>query len=175
MPRALLSLTLALGVATTPAAAERILVFSKTAGFRHASIPDGIAAVRELGAAHDFAVDATEDATWFTDDRLATYDAIVFLSTTGDVLDDAQERAFERYIRGGGAFVGIHAASDTEYDWPWFGGLVGTYFKGHPAVQRSVSIVEDRAHPSTEHLPSAGSAPTSGTTSATTRAARFTC
>jgi len=108
------------------------LVFSKTAAFRHDSIPAGVAAIQRLGARHHFAVDATEDAAAFTDANLARYDVVVWLSTTGDVLTDAQQAAFERYIRAGGGYAGIHAASDTEYDWPWYGGLVGAYFRDHP-------------------------------------------
>ncbi|MEU4690423.1 ThuA domain-containing protein [Actinoplanes sp. NPDC023714] len=108
------------------------LVFSKTAAFRHDSIPAGVAAIQRLGARHHFAVDATEDAAAFTDANLARYDVVVWLSTTGDVLNDAQQAAFERYIRAGGGYAGIHAASDTEYDWAWYGGLVGAYFRDHP-------------------------------------------
>ena len=108
------------------------LVFSKTAAFRHESIPAGVAAIQWLGARHRFTVDATEDAAAFTDANLARYDVVVWLSTTGDVLNDAQQAAFERYIRAGGGYAGIHAASDTEYDWAWYGGLVGAYFRDHP-------------------------------------------
>ena len=107
---------------------EKVLVFSKTAGFRHDSIPQGIAAIQALGAANGFDVDATEDAAQFTDANLAQYDVVVFLSTTGDVLTDAQQAAFERYIQAGGGYVGIHAAADTEYTWPWYGEMLGGYF-----------------------------------------------
>ncbi|MEU5105182.1 MULTISPECIES: ThuA domain-containing protein [unclassified Streptomyces] len=131
---------------------DRVLVFSKTAGFRHDSIPDGIAAIEELGAQGGFAVDATEDAAAFTPDNLARYAAVVFLSTTGDVLDPAQQSAFERYVRAGGGYVGVHAAADTEYDWPFYEGLVGAYFQSHPAIQQATVDVEDRAHPATAHL-----------------------
>jgi type 1 glutamine amidotransferase len=112
----------------------KALVFSKTAAFRHASIPTAVDAVRQLGAEHNFAVDATEDATAFNDANLAQYDVVIFLMTTGDVLNDAQQGAFERYIESGGGYTGIHSASDTEYDWPWYGGLVGAYFRDHPGV-----------------------------------------
>ena len=108
------------------------LVFSKTAAFRHDSIPAGVAAIQRLGARHHFTVDATEDAAAFTDANLARYDVVIWLSTTGDVLTDPQQAAFERYIRSGGGYAGIHAASDTEYDWAWYGGLVGAYFRDHP-------------------------------------------
>ena len=102
-----------------------MLVFSKTAGFRHDAIPAGIQAIRELGAANNFTVTATEDATAFTTANLAQYEAVVFLNTTGDVLNATQQTAFESYIRGGGGYVGVHAAADTEYSWPFYGKLVG--------------------------------------------------
>ncbi|WP_172382714.1 ThuA domain-containing protein [Streptomyces sp. MNP-20] len=131
---------------------EQVLVFSKTTGFRHDSIPDGIAAVRDLGAAHGFSVDATDDARAFTPKNLTRYDAVVWLSTTGDVLNSAQQTAFERYVRAGGGYVGVHAAADTEYDWPFYGALVGAHFQSHPAVQPAKIKVEDHAHPATGHL-----------------------
>ncbi|MFE7972639.1 ThuA domain-containing protein [Streptomyces shenzhenensis] len=135
-----------------PAEGKRVLVFSKTAGFRHDSIPEGITAVRELGTDGGFAVDATEDAGAFTAKNLRRYDAVVFLSTTGDVLDAAQQRAFEGYIRQGGGYVGVHAAADTEYDWAFYGGLAGAYFQSHPAIQPATVDVEDRGHPATSDL-----------------------
>lgn len=131
----------------------RVLVFSKTAGYRHESIETGIEALRKLGAEHDFAVDATEDASVFTPDGLKAYDVVVFLSTTGNILDASQQEAFEGFIRRGGGFVGIHAAADTEYDWPFYGRLVGAYFKNHPHQQDADILVQDREHPSTRHLP----------------------
>ena len=130
-----------------------VLVFSKTAGFRHDSIPQGIAAIKALGAAHGFAVDSTEDATRFTDAELGRRKVVVFLNTTGDILDDTQKAAFERYIRAGGGFVGIHSASDTEYRWPWYGRLVGAYFASHPEIQPATIHITDPAHPSTKDLP----------------------
>nr|WP_317164398.1 ThuA domain-containing protein [Pontibacter russatus] len=79
----------------------RILVFSKTSGFYHESIPDGIAAIQKLGREHNVAVDTTKNATYFNPDSLQQYDAVVFLSTTQDVLDSAQQVAFEQYIQAG--------------------------------------------------------------------------
>ncbi|MBB2914603.1 glucose/arabinose dehydrogenase/PKD repeat protein [Streptosporangium becharense] len=125
-----------------------VLVFSRTAGFRHDSIPAGIQAIKDLG----FTVTATEDPGAFTPANLAGYKAVVFLNTTGDVLDAAQQTAFEGYIKSGGGYVGIHAAADTEYGWPWYGNLVGAWFASHPAVQKATVKVEDRAHPATAHL-----------------------
>ncbi|NYD57415.1 PKD repeat protein/glucose/arabinose dehydrogenase/type 1 glutamine amidotransferase [Nocardioides marinisabuli] len=131
----------------------RALVFSKTSGFRHGSITAGVNAIKQLGVDHEFTVDATEDAGDFTEANLAQYDVVVWLSTTGDVLNASQQAAFEGYIRDGGGYAGIHAASDTEYDWEWYGDLVGAYFKGHPAQQQVTVKVEDPAHPSTAELP----------------------
>jgi type 1 glutamine amidotransferase len=131
----------------------RVLVFSKTAGFRHDSIPAGIAAIRQLGGAHGFSVTATESASTFTRKRLGRFDAVVFLNTTGDVLDPAQQKAFKAYIRRGGGFAGVHSATDTEYDWPFYDGLVGVHFHDHPAIQPATIHVTDRSHPSTRGLP----------------------
>jgi type 1 glutamine amidotransferase len=131
----------------------RVLVFSRTAGYRHASIPAGIAALQVLGAFNDFAVEATEDPAAFNDTTLARFDAVVFLSTTGDVLDDSHEAAFERYFRAGHGFVGVHSASDTEYDWPWYRTMLGTAFGSHPPIQQGTVIVVDPGQPSTRALP----------------------
>lgn len=130
-----------------------VLVFSKTTGFRHDSIPLGIAAIEALGAEHGFAVDSTEEAARFNSATLSRYKVIVFLNTTGDILDANQKTAFERYIHSGGGFVGIHSASDTEYRWPWYGRLVGTWFASHPQIQPATLHIEDPSHPSTKGLP----------------------
>jgi type 1 glutamine amidotransferase len=130
----------------------RILVFSKTAGYRHASIPVGVAALRKLCQENDMLLDSTENADDFNDQNLCRYAAIVFLSTTGDILNPEQEIAFERYIQAGGGFVGIHAATDTEYGWGWYGELVGAYFKDHPAIQEATIHVKTHDHPATQHL-----------------------
>jgi type 1 glutamine amidotransferase len=130
-----------------------VLVFSKTGGYRHDSIDEGGAAIAALGAAHQFQVDVTEDAGAFTDTQLASYQVVIFLNTTGEILDDTQQAAFERFIRADGGFVGVHSATDTEYDWPWYHELVGAYFKSHPAIQPAAIDVIDRQHPSTRGLP----------------------
>jgi len=135
------------------APAFRLLVFSRTLGYRHDSIPDGIAAVEALGRAHGFAVDATEDAGSFTPANLARYRVVLFLSTTGDVLQGPERDALEAFVRAGGGFAGVHSAADTLYDWPWYGGLVGTWFARHPAVQRATIRVADRSQPSTRDVP----------------------
>jgi type 1 glutamine amidotransferase len=137
-------------VSTSPS--YRVLVFSKTSGFRHDSITAGVRALRGLAATDGFTVAATEDAAAFTPDNLRRYAAVVFLNTSGDVLAADQRAAFEAYIRGGGGFVGVHSAADTEHHWPFYGELVGAYFARHPAVQRATLRVEDRSHPATAHL-----------------------
>lgn len=118
--------------ATAGAATKRILVFSRTKGFRHTSIPAGQRALMAMGQQNGFAVDTTEDAAKFTEANLKRYNAVVWLSTTGDVLDDVQQAAFERYIQAGGGYVGIHAATDTEYGWAWYNKLAGAQFASHP-------------------------------------------
>jgi type 1 glutamine amidotransferase len=130
-----------------------VLVFYKTAGFYHGSIPVGIQAIQQMGRENNFRVDTTKDANRFRLESLREYQAVVFLSTTGDVLNSAQQAALEQYIGLGHGFVGIHSATDTEYDWPWYNGLVGAYFNGHPAIQQATIDVVDKTHPSTNFLP----------------------
>ncbi|MFK7738808.1 MAG: ThuA domain-containing protein [Planctomycetota bacterium] len=132
----------------------RVLVFSKTSGFRHNNqINAGQTLIQSLGDANDFDVDMSEDATLFTAANLSQYAAVIFLNTTGNILDASQETAFENYITNGGGFVGIHSATDTEYGWPFYGSLVGAYFQNHPSVQSGEVTVVDPNHPSTFSLP----------------------
>jgi cytochrome c len=152
VPVVLLPATLA-AASTDATPAPRILVFTKTAGFRHDSIPAGVRAVRELAAARGIRVESTANGAAFNTRSLKRYRAVVFLSTTGDVLTAPQQRAFERYVRGGGGFVGVHAAADTEYGWAWYSRLVGARFRSHPAVQPAAVEVRTRSHPSTAGLP----------------------
>ena len=123
------------GTASTPSAQPKILVFSKTGGFRHSSIPTGIQTLRDLGTQLGYGVDATEDSTRFSESGLAPYAAVVFMSTTGDILNEAQQAAFEKFIASGKGFVGVHAAADTEYEWPFYRALVGRQFVQHPEHQ----------------------------------------
>ncbi len=137
----------------------RALIFSKTTAFRHTGcIPSGTTAISRAAARRGFDVDAGENAEAFNPRRLARYDVVIFLCTTGDVLDARQQAAFRGYIRAGGGYVGIHSASDTEYDWPWYGGLVGARFRDHPGsvneqFQRATIDVEDRRSAATSGLP----------------------
>ena len=169
---AMVAVLLGLLVSLAPATADRssghgkghddkrfsALIFSKTAAFRHTEcIPQGTVAIAQMAARRGFEVDATENAAAFTDENLAKYDVVIFLCTTGDVLDASQQSAFERYIRAGGGYAGIHSASDTEYDWAWYGGLVGAYFRDHPGsvnaqFQVATMTVEDRHTAATRRL-----------------------
>lgn len=133
-----------------------VLVFTKVAGFRHASIPAGIAALEDIGRDRGWTVFATANGAVFEHERLDAFSVVVWLNTTWDVLSEAQQLAFERYIEAGGAFVGIHAAADTEHDWPWYGTLLGTRFKSHPNfpnVRNADVVIEDATHPATSGLP----------------------
>ena len=133
----------------------RVLLFTKTTGFRHPSIPTAVAAVDRLGHEHGFAVDHTEDEDRFADRELARYAAVIFLSTTGEpIADQAHRRAFRRYIARGGGFLGIHAASDSFYRWPWYVGLVGASFREHaPGTPAADVVIEDRRSPASAGLP----------------------
>jgi type 1 glutamine amidotransferase len=134
------------GVPPDQSGTPAVLVFTKTAGFRHGSILDGVLALRQIAADRDWLLNDTEDASSFSASVLQDYDVVVWLNTTGDVLDADQQLAFEDFIQAGGGFVGVHSATDTEYDWAWYGDLVGAYFAGHPAVQSGVVHVDDPAH-----------------------------
>jgi type 1 glutamine amidotransferase len=130
----------------------RLLVFSKTAGFRHDCIPVAKTAMIKLGQEHGFEVDTTEDASVFNAKNLKRYAAVLFLNTTGDVLNDEQQTAMETYIHNGGGYMGIHAATDTEYGWPWYNKLAGAWFTSHPKQQQATLEVVDRNNQATAHL-----------------------
>jgi glucose/arabinose dehydrogenase len=132
----------------------RLLVFTRTTGFRHASIADLQRVLGALAPATGIVPTLTEDPAVFTDEGLAAFDVVLFGNTTGDVLDDDQQAAMERFIRSGHGWVGVHSAADTEYAWPWYGRLVGAYFISHPILPVTVEVTtEDPDHVSTAHLP----------------------
>lgn len=132
----------------------RVLIFTRTTGFRHASIEEGRKVIARICLENNIAVDSTEDAAAFNDNTLKKYDALIFLNTTGDLLNKDQQEAFIRYIHSGGTWIGIHAATDAEYDWPWYSKLTGAYFKSHPAQQDAIVKVVDKSNPATSMLPS---------------------
>lgn len=130
-----------------------VLLFSKTAGWHHDSINAGVDAIQHLGRKHHFSVFWTENASLvFNDEELAKYEVVIFLLTTGDALDDEQQAAFERYIRSGRGYVGVHSASDTEYKWDWYTRMVGHMFVRHPAVQTATVKVENPDFPGMERF-----------------------
>lgn len=131
----------------------KVLVFSKTRGYRHDAIPEGIAAIKKLGEENKFDVVTTEDSSQFNPDNLKQFAAVIFLNTTGNVFGPEQEEAFKSYIQGGGGFMGIHSATDCEYGWEWYGKMVGGYFKSHPKQQSAKLNVVNKEHPATKKLP----------------------
>ncbi|MEO3929089.1 ThuA domain-containing protein [Micromonosporaceae bacterium B7E4] len=149
----------------------RVLVYSRTGGPRHAHLgpvltsglnpplaPANAAqnALVRLGAEHGFVVDWTEDVSQLSSaSRLFRYNTVIFMSTTRDALDDSAQTALRQYIRGGGGFVGVHNAFGTEYNWPWYEGLLGgTNFYDHGPNQPGVVVTESRRDASTSRLPS---------------------
>jgi type 1 glutamine amidotransferase len=143
------------GCASSRAASAppRVLVFTKTAGFVHDAIPSGVAALQKMAGENNWIVDTTSDGALFTNENLRNYKAVIFLSTTGNVLNEPQQAAFENYVQNGGGFVGVHAAADTEYDWPFYNKVVGAYFLSHPKQQNAVIQIKDKAHSATSFLP----------------------
>lgn len=128
----------------------RALLFTRTMGFHHESIHDGVAAIRAMADKHFFDVEWHEDPARFTDNSLAKYDVIIFLNTTGDILNPEQQTAMEKFIRAGKGFVGIHSATDTEYDWEWYTKLIGRSFKIHPAIQTARLKLTENKFPGME-------------------------
>ncbi|CAN5529471.1 hypothetical protein BH10BAC2_BH10BAC2_08770 [soil metagenome] len=125
---------------------RKILLFTKTKGYHHESIPAGIAAIEKLGTENNFSVDVDSSSSVFNDDDLKKYKAVIFLSTTGNILNSDEQVALQRYIEAGGGFMGIHAAADAEYNWAWYNKLVGAYFKSHPGnpnVRKARVVVSD--------------------------------
>ena len=145
------------GVQQAPAEPFKALVFSRTLMFRHASITNGIAAIRRLGTENEFTVEATEDPSVFTHAKLAGYKVVIFLSTSGDILNDEQQDAFSKYIESGGGLAAVHAAVAgdvaTEGGWPWYGEALCAHFTNHSAIVQATVQIEDRQDPSTAPLP----------------------
>jgi uncharacterized protein len=135
----------------------QVLLFTKseTYPWRHSSISNGVEMFKELSANHNFGLTWTDDSEIFNDhERLNSMDVVVFMNTSGDILDEDQKSAFQEYIRNGGNFVGIHGASFTMMEWPWYISLLGAVWDRHPGIHTAVVNVEDHHHPATAHLPS---------------------
>ena len=131
----------------------KVLLITETAGWHHESISNGITAINELAATHNFEVERQQNAQKITESRLMEFEAVIFLSTTEDIFDDTEQAAFEKYIQSGKGFIGIHAASDTEYQWEWYTKLVGRMFHIHPEQQTATLEIIDHNFPGLEHFP----------------------
>jgi len=140
--------------ATPRGASVRVLMITATAGFRHDSIPAARQVMASLSASTgEFTLVVTEDLSTISASSLTAYDVIVFALTSGELgFSDAQKTAIAEFVANGRGFIGIHSASDTLYDWPDYGRLVGAYFKEHPWTQQGTVVVENQAHPSTQGL-----------------------
>ena len=128
----------------------KILAFSQVEPgiYHHLSNLDGIALLEKLGKKRGWHVDVTHDSGSFNTERLSQYDVVAFINSTGDILNEVQQTAFENYIRNGGGYVGTHSAADTEHGWDWYGKMLGGYFKSHPDVdQVATATLENMDHP----------------------------
>ena len=131
----------------------KVLVYNKANGFVHESIGPGTEAIKYLEKTYPFIVEVSDDSLIFRESSLSNFDVILFMNTSGNILDEEGEAAFENFIKNGGGFVGVHAASDTEYEWAWYGKCVGNYFHSHPEIQTAELTVHIPDAPSTKHLP----------------------
>jgi type 1 glutamine amidotransferase len=138
---------------TSTAIVPNVLIFTKTRAFRHECIEPGVKAMQAFFSKHGITTVHSEDSLMFTPEKLNSFDAIMFFQTTGNILDSLEQDAFIKFIRSGKGFVGVHSAADTEYDWPWFGELLGARFADHPDIQSGVLIRIDSAKIATAHLP----------------------
>jgi len=125
----------------------KALLVVQTAGFQHESTFDAIPAIRKLAERHDFTLDLKQRTRKITEDNLMSYDVLIMVNTTGDIYSDDEQAVIEKFIRAGKGWVGVHAASDTEYDWKWYTDMVGHMFKIHPRVQTAMLDVVDNSFP----------------------------
>ena len=125
----------------------KVLMVTTTRGWHHESVHAGVLAVQQLASRNSFEAVLLEDPNGFTDKNLQQYQAVIFINTTGDILDNEQQKVMERFIQSGKGFVGVHSASDTEYDWEWYTKLVGRMFHIHPAVQTAKMKIIDAKFP----------------------------
>jgi type 1 glutamine amidotransferase len=138
----------------SPAAtALDLLLCTRTAGYRHASIEASVDALLDLARAEGWTFTHSEDGASFDLERLSRHHAVILMNSTGDFLNVAQRSAFETYVARGGGVVAVHAAAMVEFEWPFYEALIGAHFVNHPEPQRGVVRVEDRDHPATEGLP----------------------
>ncbi|MBI9073268.1 MAG: TonB family protein [Melioribacteraceae bacterium] len=130
-----------------------VLVFHKTGEYKHESIDAGLDCLDEIADKYCFSIYQTDNSDEINDENLSSFDVVLFLNTSGNILDEKEKNALENYIKKGGGFVGIHGASATEDDWEWYGKLIGAHFDDHPVIQEATINVINKEHPSTKHLP----------------------
>lgn len=140
-------------VTLAPAQQFKALVFTKTSGFRHQSIPNAVVALKKMGKDQVFSVHTSEDTNVLSEENLMKYDVLILVSTTGTIFDEQTRSSLQKFVRSGKGVVGVHAAADSEYDWPWYNKMIGAYFLAHPAQQTLRLEVVDQNHPATWHLP----------------------
>jgi type 1 glutamine amidotransferase len=134
-----------------PKTAMNVFVFSKTIGFYHNSKSNAVKSLFEIAHSNNWNITFSEDSLLFTKKELSKYNVVVFLLTTGiGLLNEEQKLALQKYVEGGGGFVGVHSVTDTEYKWPWFEKLVGAHFVGHPPEHAANLIIENKTHPATK-------------------------
>ncbi len=130
-----------------------VLLFSKTNAFRHDCIEPGGDALRAYFESHNITATQTEDSSVFNGNGLIAFDVVIFFQTTGNILDSVQQESLEKHVRAGKGFVGIHSAADTEYDWPWYAGLIGAQFASHPDIIQATVMKIDTHHLANKNLP----------------------
>ncbi len=133
----------------------RVLAFSQVEPgiYHHLSNLDGIALIEKLGKQRGWSVDVTHDSGSFNEERLTQYDVVAFINSTGNILNENEEAAFEKFVQNGGGYVGTHSAADTEHGWEWYGKMIGGYFKSHPTVdQVATTHLENKDHPALAHV-----------------------
>lgn len=146
-------------LAAAAAAQDRVLVYTRNhvtngKGYVHDNIAASVEAIRKLGAENGFEVEASDDPKVFTGENLKRFKALVFSNSNNEAFEnDGQREAFRRYVEGGGGFVGIHSASGSERQWPYYWSVVGGKFVRHPKFQKFVVRVVDPDHPATRGLP----------------------
>ncbi len=137
----------------TPTTSVRVLMLTATAGFRHDSITAARQVMSTLGIGNSFTVTATEDVSSITASSLASHQVLMVALTSGELpFSAAQKTAILSFVEDGGGFIGVHSATDTLYEWPDYGRLIGAYFLEHPWTQPGTVIVESQAHPATAGL-----------------------
>ena len=129
-----------------------VLVITETKGWVHDSIESGLKLIQNIGNKNNFNVYHSDNSSVITYKNLKEIKTIIFLNTTEEILTDVEQKVMESFIRSGKGFVGVHAAADTEYNWQWYGKLVGAYYRNHPEVMNGKILTIN--HKITNHLDS---------------------